>query len=69
MATSKPPRKAARQPTAPALAKGREPAHATPSAAMTHPEVPANAADDQGQARRAGPIRLGSWPTSGPVWA
>ena len=51
MAITKPPRKAATQPTAPALAKGREPADTTASAAMTRPEVPATRRTIEGRNR------------------
>jgi len=42
MATTKPSRKIARQPTAPASAKKRDADYATVSAAMSHPKTPAN---------------------------
>ncbi len=51
MATAKPPRKAAAQPTAPVPAKGRKPAHATASAATSRPEASAKQRKTEAQVR------------------
>ena len=63
MATAKQPRKTATPPTAPAVAKGRKPAHTTALAATSRPEAPAKQRKTESrsradQASRPAPARL-----------